>query len=179
MSSIIKFTSVKKPKGEEYKKITYWNRFIRTKVEAIIMLLLVILGVATMIYRLGNGTMNSMWFIMSLIFIGYPWLIISQFNRTIRYHLKHRDPAEDAPCEFTVMDNGVLMESADIDARDFVRFDELTSIYLDVFGYYMCFKKNKAVIVIKKSDVPEGQLEALEKMILGGIGSECKIKKFF
>ena len=178
MSNVIRFTSVKKPKGDEYKKVTYWNRFVRTKIETIILILLIILGISSLIYRLGNGTMNTLWMIVSLCFIGYPWLIITQFNSSIRYHLRHRDPAEDAPCNYTVMDNGILMENDEVEFREFHRYDEFTSVYTDVFDYFMMFQGSKVLVMIKKADVPAGQLETLEKIVLAGINSECKIKKF-
>ena len=41
MNTVIRFTSTQKPDGDEYKKITYWNRFIRTKIETVIMLALI------------------------------------------------------------------------------------------------------------------------------------------
>ena len=46
MKTVIRFTSTQKPDGKEYKKITYWNRFVRTKIETLILIALVIVGIS-------------------------------------------------------------------------------------------------------------------------------------
>ena len=108
MKTVIRFTSTQKPDGKEYKKITYWNRFVRTKIETLILIALVIVSISCAAYRLTTGTMDTFWAIICIVFLFYPFLIITQFNSSIRYHLKHRDPAETSPCEFCLMENGIL-----------------------------------------------------------------------
>ena len=43
MNTVIRFTSTQKPDGKEYKKITYWNRFIREKLETLILIALIVI----------------------------------------------------------------------------------------------------------------------------------------
>lgn len=58
MKSVIRFTATQKPEGDEYKKITYWNRFIRVKTETLIIILLVLVALSLGIYRLATGTLS-------------------------------------------------------------------------------------------------------------------------
>lgn len=179
MKTVIKFTSTQKPDGDEYKKITYWNRFVRVKIETILMLALAALSIACGAYRLANGTMDTFWAIICIIFLFYPGLIITQFNSSIRYHLKHRDPSETAPCEFCIMENGILMDVPEHDVHSFIRYDEFTHVYTNVFGFYMMFRKNKVLVMIRHSDIPEGRKDDLEDMMFAGLNTNCKVSKFF
>ena len=59
MNTVIRFTSTQKPDGKEYKKITYWNRFIREKIETLILIALIATSISCGIYRLTTGTMDT------------------------------------------------------------------------------------------------------------------------
>ncbi len=179
MKSAIRFTSTQKPDGDEYKKVTYWNRFVRTKNETLILLALIIASIGIAVYRLTTGTMDTMWAIITVIFLLYPVMVIMQFNSSIRYHLKHRNPAEIEPCEFTIMENGILIDVPSCDVRVFHKYDEFTHLYTNVFGYVMLFQKNKVLAMLKHSDIPAEQLDDALNLILDGIEPTCKIKKFF
>ena len=178
MKNTIRFTSTQKPDGEEYKKIAYWNRFIRTKTETLIMALLFVISIACCVYRLSTGTMDTFWALLSLVFFCYPFMIIMQFNTSIRYHLRHRNPAEICPCEFSIMENGILIDVPEHDVRDFFRYDEFTSVYTNVGGYIMMFKKNKVLVMLKKADIPEGCEDNILDLISNGITTSCKVSKF-
>lgn len=178
MKSVIRFTATQKPDGDEYKKITYWNRFVRVKTETLIIFLLVLVGLSLGIYRLATGTMDTFFAILCIIFLFYPVLIIMQFNSSIRYHLKHRDPAETAPCEFCLMENGILIDVAEHNVHNMVRYDEFTHVYLNVFGYYMMFQKNKVLVMFKHSDLPEGRCQDFEDMMVAGLNTGCKVSRF-
>ncbi len=179
MKTVIRFTSTQKPDGNEYKKITYWNRFVRVKVETLIMLALVIVGISCAAYRLTTETMDTFWAIICIVFLFYPFLIITQFNTSIRYHLKHRDPAETSPCEFCIMENGILIDVPECDVHNFVRYDEFTHVYTNVFGFYMMFQKSKVLVMIRHSDIPEGRKDDFEDMMVAGLSNSCKVSKFF
>ena len=178
MNTVIRFTSTQKPDGDEYKKITYWNRFIRTKIETVIMLALIVLSIGCGIYRLASGTMDTFWAILCIVFLFYPVLIITQFNSSIRYHLRHRDPSETAPCEFCLMQNGILIDVPEYDVHNLIRYDEFTHVYTNVFGFYMMFQKNKVLVMIRHSDIPAGQKDAFEDMMVAGLNNNCKVSSF-
>ena len=178
MKPLIRFTSTQKPDGKEYKKITYWNRFVRTKIETLILIALVIVSISCAAYRLTTGTMDTFWAIICIVFLFYPFLIITQFNSSIRYHLKHRDPAETSPCEFCLMENGILIDVPECDVHSFIRYDEFTHVYTNVFGFYMMFQKNKVLAMIRHSDIPQGRSDDFEDMMFSGLNDSCKVSKF-
>jgi hypothetical protein len=178
MKTVIRFTSTQKPDGKEYKKITYWNRFVRTKIETLILIALVIVSISCAAYRLTTGTMDTFWAIICIVFLFYPFLIITQFNSSIRYHLKHRDPAETSPCEFCLMENGILIDVPECDVHSFIRYDEFTHVYTNVFGFYMMFQKNKVLAMIRHSDIPQGRSDDFEDMMFSGLNDSCKVSKF-
>ena len=148
------------------------------KVETLVMLALVVVSLACGGYRFYNGTMDTFWAIICIIFLFYPVLIITQFNSSIRYHLKHRDPSETAPCEFCIMENGILIDVPEHDVHNFVRYDEFTHVYTNVFGFYMMFQKNKVLVMIRHSDIPKGRKDDFEDMMVAGLGTNCKVSKF-
>lgn len=178
VKTVIRFTSTQKPDGDEYKKITYWNRFVRVKTETLIMASLVLVSICCGIYRLVNGTMDSFWAILCIVFLFYPVLIITQFNASIRYHLKHRDPAETSPCEFCIMENGILIDVPEHDVHSFIRYDEFTHVYTNVFGFYMMFQKSKVLVMIRHKDIPEGRKDDFEDMMVAGLNTGCKVSSF-
>lgn len=179
MNSVIRFSGTQKPVGKEYKNVTYWNRFIRTKTETLVMAVMVIFSLAFGFYKLSNETMDLAWAIILLILIFYPFMVITQFNASIRYHLKHRDPAESAPCEFCLMKNGILIDVAEPEVHTMIRYDELTHVYTNVHGFYMFFIKDKVVAMFRHSDIPDGKDKEFEQMLMEGISPKCKVRKFF
>lgn len=54
MSEIIRYNSTQKPEGIEYKKITWWNRFVRTKTESVILLFMIIGGISLLCIKLAS-----------------------------------------------------------------------------------------------------------------------------
>ena len=179
MNTVIRFTSTQKPDGKEYKKITYWNRFIREKIETLILIALIATSISCGIYRLTTGTMDTFWAILCIVFLFYPIIVITQFNSSIRYHLKHRDPSESAPCEFCLMENGILIDVPECDVHKFIKYDEFTHVYTNVFGYYMMFRKNTVLAMIRHSDIPEGQKDEFEDTMVTSLNDTCNVSRFF
>lgn len=179
MKNFVKFISTLKPDGAEYKKITYWNRFYRTKTEAITTLGLALLALGYAIWKLVSGQMTVGIAIICLILVAYPFLVISQFNASIRHHLKNRDPAESAPCEYNLMENGILMDVPGFEnAHYFYKYEEFTSIYLNVFGFFMLFKGNVPVVVLRRSDIPAEHLSDFEDTLVTSASDTCRVAKF-
>lgn len=166
--NIIRFTSTLKPSGKEYKKIVYWNRFIRMKLETIILTLLFIAG----IFLLFN-TKELVLLLMGGLFIVFPIIVIIQLNSSIRYHLDNRDKTESMPCEFTVMQNGILTNIYDENYSKMYKWEESTSVY-DALGYYMFFNKNAMTVMINKSDVAESDKKNLRSTIKTNMGKKAR-----
>ena len=110
---VIRYTTKLKASGAEYKKIVFWNRFLRNKLEAIFS----IIPALSSILLLYLGFYNPFFVFAYIIFCVYPFFIYTQFRSAVDYHLKHRDQSETAPCEITFMENGILAEINEFDLR--------------------------------------------------------------
>ena len=147
--NVIRYTTKLKASGDEYKKIVFWNRFLRNKLEAILSVIPAISSIVLFAF----GIHNSFFIIASVIFCVYPFFIYTQYKRAVQYHLKHRDQSETAPCEITFMENGILAEITEFDLRYIYHWDDFTAIY-DKYGYYMMFKKGEMLVMLRKADIP-------------------------
>lgn len=147
---ILRFNSTLKACGDEYKKIVFWNRFLRNKTELILSFVPAIASLFLMYF----GFTNTYLLMLYVIFWAYPIFIYSQFKSSVRYHLKHRDASESAPCELTLMPIGILAEINDFDIKHVYHWDEFTTIY-DKFGYYMMFNKGQMIVMLRKADMPD------------------------
>lgn len=179
MKNTVNFISTLKPDGDEYKKITYWNRFFRTKTESVITFGLALLAIGYAVSKLIAGQMTLGIALICLIVAFYPVLVITQFNSNIRYHLKHRDPCESAPCQYSLMENGILMDVEGFEnAHHFYKYEEFTSIYLNVFGFFMLYKGNTPVVVLRRADIPKDALEEFENTLVYSANEKCRVKNF-
>lgn len=161
-----------KASGDEYKKIVFWNRFIRNKTE----LILTFLPAIASIILFAMGFNNSFMLILYVIFFAYPVLIFTQFNSNIAYHLKHRDESESAPCDITLMKTSILAEIPDFDLKYNYSWDTFTTIY-DKLGYYMFFEKGKMILMLKKADIPSEYQKEVVDFIFNHVDmNKCYVK---
>ena len=111
---IIKFNTTLKASGKDYTKIVFWNRFIRNPIELILSWTPAIISLVL----LSLHYYSSFLLILYAVCWFYPIYIFAyQFRSSVNYHLKHRDPSEEAPCTITLMDNAIM---ADIPEHDLV-----------------------------------------------------------
>lgn len=106
----------------------------------------------------------------------YPIYIFAyQFRSSVNYHLKHRDPSEEAPCTITLMDNAIM---ADIPEHDLVytyEWNQFTNVY-NKFGYYMLFNKGRMIVMLNQNDMPEDVKSAVPAYIKSHVDRNiCKI----
>ena len=160
---IITFTSTLKPSGAEYKKVVYWNRFLRVKTESIVLGILLLLGISLLYKSSGR----IMFMIFGAILALYPVLIITQLNSSIKYHLAHRDDIESMPCTYTIMENGILTEVNDKNYSKFYKWTPEHKFY-DRLGYYMFFDVNDLTIMVKKADIPKNSQKKVLEYIKNG-----------
>lgn len=158
----IKYDTTLKACGDEYKRIVFWNRFIRNPVEliltwipAVITIVLISLG------YVGNTFIMviyaACWF--------YPLYIFGfQFKSNINYHLKHRDPSESALCHMTLTESCILADIPEYELTHSYNWEDFTTVY-DKFGYYMFFSKSKMLVMLRKADMSKEQLEAAPEFI--------------
>lgn len=169
---LIQFTSTLKPDGKEYKKVVYWNRFVRMKLETVILALLFIAG----IFLLANSADKIMFLVVGALFVIFPIIIIIQLNSSIRYHLENRDKLESMPCTFTIMTNGILTDIREADYTKLTKWEESDKVY-NAVGYYMFFKGNTMTIMVDKSAIPDDKRELAHKYITDGMRAAKKNKK--
>lgn len=170
----IKYSTTYKANGRQYEKIVLWNRFIRTKTETIITLLPAVIS----IFLMFKGYRSIFAMIVYCVLIAYPIIVFEQCRSSVRYHLKHRDKSEEAACEFTLMDSGILCESenTEIDKKIF-KWEDCTTVY-DKLGYYMFFNKNEMLVMLNKTDIPADLQGPVYDYINSHIDhNKCIIKK--
>lgn len=168
----IKFSSTYKADGRQYEKIVFWNRFIRNKTELILSLLPAVMSILLII----RGYRSTFMMIIYFIFIAYPFIAYYQFKSAVRYHLAHRDRSESAPCEFTLMDSGILCEITGADEKKIFKWDEFTTVY-DRLGYYMFFNKGEMRVMLNQSDIPKESASDIRAYINSHIDhNKCLIK---
>ena len=73
---VIRYTTILKASGAEYKKIVFWNRFLRNKLEPIIS----IIPALTSIVLLFLGFYNPFFIFAYIIFCVYPLFIYTHYN---------------------------------------------------------------------------------------------------
>lgn len=145
----IKYKSTFKADGKQYERIVFWNRFLRNKTELILSFLPAVISTILLV----KGYRSTFAMIIYCICIVYPFIAYRQFKSAVAYHLKHRDQSESAPCEFTLMDSGILCEFTDSEDKKIYKWEDFTTVY-DKLGYYMCFNKGNMLVMLNKSDIP-------------------------
>ena len=76
------------------------------------------------------------------------------------------------------MENGILIDVPEHDVHSFIRYDEFTHVYTNVFGFYMMFQKSKVLVMIRHKDIPEGRKDDFEDMMVAGLNTGCKVSRF-
>ena len=171
-SGIIKYDTRLKASGDEYRKIVFWNRFLRNPVETI----LTWLPAVTSIVLMCNGIFTYFMLILYAVCWAYPLYIFTyQFKSSVNYHLKHRDPSEESPCTITFMETGIL---ADIPEHNLVytyEWEQFTTIYKK-FGYYMLFNKGKMIVMLRIADMPDNIKDSVPAFIKNHVDRNlCKL----
>ncbi len=157
----IKYDTTLKASGKEYQRIVFWNRFIRNPIELILTWIPAIISIIAM----SMGYITTYLAVIYAACWAYPLYIFGfQFRNSVSYHLKHRDPAESAPCTITLMENGVLAEIPEYNRMDHFEWTDFTTIY-DKFGYYMMFQKGQMLLMLRKADMSKEQLAAAPDFI--------------
>ncbi len=168
----IKYKTTLKASGDEYKKIVFWNRFVRNPVETI----LTWTPAAITIVLIVLGFLNTYLAVIYAACWAYPiYIFFFQFKSSVNYHLKNREASESAPCTITLMDSGILAEIPDYDKTLNYEWDSFTTIYKK-FGYYMFFENSKMTVMLREADIPENQRNAASDFIKSHVNmNKCKV----
>lgn len=149
--NIIKYDTTLKASGKDYSRIVFWNRFIRNPIE----LILSWTPAAISLVLLICGIYSSFLLILYAVCWFYPIYIFAyQFKSNVNYHLKHRDPSEDAHCIITLADNAIIADIPDHNLTYTYEWDQFTSIY-NKFGYYMLFNKGRMIVMLCQNDMTD------------------------
>ena len=172
MNNIYKYNTTLKASGSDYKKIVFWNRFLRNPIE----LILTWIPAAISLVMLILGKYNSFLLIIYAICWFYPIYIFAfQFKNSVNYHLKHRDSSEDAPCTITLMDSAILADIPDHNLVYTYEWNQFTNVY-NKFGYYMLFNKGRMIVMLNQNDMPEDVKSAVPAYIKSHVDRNiCKI----
>ena len=172
MRIIIKFNTTLKASGKDYFKIVFWNRFIRNPIELILSWLPAVISLVLLCLHY----YSSFLLILYAVCWFYPIYIFGyQFRSSVNYHLKHRDPSEEAPCTITLMNNAIM---ADIPEHNLVytyEWNQFTNVY-NKFGYYMLFNKGRMIVMLSQKDMPDDIKAAVPAYIKSHVDRNiCKI----
>lgn len=174
--NVIRFTSTFKPVGNDYTKVTLWNRYVHNKS----ILFAMFIPTAGAIYFLSSGA-GPFWWLFVLIML-YPLYNIIGFFFKIKKHLKFRSPADVAKTEFTLMNNGILMDRIDMQKLDMVHWENIDMIW-ELKDYLILYNKEKLVTVFVKKDMADGQLDDIRKFLMRHVknrqGLNYKKSRFF
>lgn len=158
---VIKYETTLKAQGNDYKKIVFWNRFLRNPVELILTWIPAVLS----IILIALGFFNTYLAVIYTAFWCYPvYIFFFQFKSNVNHHLKHRDPAEDAKCAITLTSNNIMAEIPDFDLIYTYNWDEYTTIYYK-YGYYMMFNKSKMIVMLNTHDMSSEQQSCIGSFI--------------
>lgn len=168
----IKYNTKLKADGSEYKKIVFWNRFLRNPIE----LILSCLPAAATIVLISMGYLNTYTAVIYAAMWCYPiYIFCFQFRSSVNYHLKHRDPAEDAPCTITLMETCIMAEIPEYNITNTYHWEDFTTVY-NKFGYYMMFNKSKMIVMLRQADMPEDIRNSVRDYIKNHVDmNKCKV----
>ena len=169
---VIKYDTTLKASGKEYTRIVFWNRFLRNPAELILSWLPAIASVVL----LAMGIYSFFSLILYAVFWAYPiYIFAHQFKSSVNYHLKHRDPSEDAPCNITFLENGILASIPDHGLNYNYEWEQFTCIY-NKFGYYMLFNGGKMIVMLRQADMPEEIRNEVPKFIKAHVDrNKCRV----
>lgn len=172
MNHIYRYHTTLKASGDDYRKIVFWNRFIRNPIE----LLLTCVPAVITIVLLCAGLYNYFLLILYAICWIYPIYIFGfQFKSSVNYHLLHRDPSEEAPCTITLMDTAIMAEIPDHDIIYTYEWNQFTAVY-SVRGYYMLFSGKKMVVMLSQKDMPDDLRKEAGKYIKEHVDrNKCRV----
>lgn len=168
----ITYNTTLKACGDEYKKIVFWNRFLRNPAELILTLLPAVISVICMCMQFFN--IYCIFFYTASF--AYPIYIFAiQFKTTVNYHLKHRDPLESAPCSVTLTNTGIIAEIPEHDVINTYSWEDFTTAY-NKFGYYMFFNGSKMIVMLRQADMSDEQQKTAPEFIKSCINMNvCKV----
>lgn len=168
----IKYETTLKASGSEYKKIVFWNRFLRNPLELILTLTPAVISIVLICMQFFN-TYFALFYTAAFC---YPiYIFIFQFNNNVSYHLKHRDPAESAPCTMTIMESCILAEIPEHETSHSYNWDDFTTIYFK-YGYYMMFNGSTMEVMLRKADMSRKQQDAISGYIKEHIDmNKCRV----
>lgn len=174
--NIIRFTSTFKPDGKDYTKITMWNRYIHNKT----VLFVSFIPTVGAIYFLYNGA-GSFWWLFVLLML-YPLYGMLGFLLKIKKHLKFRSPADTAKTEFTLMNNGILLDRMDMQKLDMIHWEDINMTW-ELKDYYLLYNKDKLVTALVKKDMAPEQIDEVRKYLMKRVrnrqGINYKKSRFF
>lgn len=149
--NIIKYNTTLKASGKDYSRIVFWNRFIRNPIELILSWTPAVISLVLLIC----GIYSSFLLILYAVCWFYPIYIFAyQFKSNVNYHLKHRDPSEDAHCIITLADNAIIADIPEHNLTYTYEWDQFTSVY-NKFRYYMLFNKGRMIVMLCQNDMPD------------------------
>ena len=168
----IRYNTTLKASGKEYKKIVFWNRFLRNPAELILSWLPAVISIILICMKMFN-TYLAFFYAASFCYPLYIFLI--QFKNSVNYHLKHRDPSESAPCTMTLTENSIMAEIPEYELIHTYVWNDFTTAY-DKYGYYMFFKENKMIVMLRKADMSSEQLAEAPAYIKRNLNlNKCRV----
>lgn len=168
----LRYSTTLKACGKEYERIVFWNRFIRNPIELILSWIPAVISIVLM--SLGYITYFTAILYAACWF--YPLYIFAfQFRNSVSYHLRHRDPSEEAPCTISLTEDCIIADIPSFEIVDTYKWSEFTIIYKKL-GYYMLFGGKKMIVMLRIADMSESQKTSIPEYIKSHVNmNKCKV----
>lgn len=171
---IIQYQTKLKADGDTYKKIVFWNRFIKKPTELILTIAPAIIATV----MLAMGYISTFIAVIYAVCYFYPiYIFFVQFKSAVNYHLKNRPKSESAPCLMTITTD-MITAQIDLDNEQSIEnydWNDFTTIYFKQ-GYYLMFDKSKMLVMFNSQDMSQEQREAFPDLIKRSVDlNKCKL----
>ena len=168
----LKYNTTLKASGKEYEKIVFWNRFLRNPIELILSWIPAVISIVLM-------SMGYISYFTGALYAGcwlYPIYIFAfQFKNSVSYHLKHRDPSEEAPCIISLTTECIIADIPPFEIVETYQWSDFTVIYKKL-GYYMFFGSKKMIVMLRIADMSEEQQQTIPEYIKSHVDmNKCKV----
>lgn len=170
---IIKFETTLKASGDDYRKIVFWNRFLRNPIELILSWLPAAVTIILLCMQIYSYFLLCLYAACWI----YPiYIFCFQFKNGVNYHLAHRHPSEDAPCTMTLTSDNIVAEIPEHEITYTYNWSDFTDAYCK-YGYYMLFNRKKMVVMLNSKDCSSEIQSELPKFIKSHVDrNKCQIK---
>lgn len=143
----------------DYKKVFYFNVFLRKPLMLILTCLIFVLGVISLILP----TFFQISKVFSVIFIVYPLFLIFMSSRRIEKTIKAKQKEGIEPQKMIVSDNGIV--SIKPSKRGMYEWNHISNFY-ETKDYFLAYTDDNKILAFPKRDANSDECFAMRNLII-------------